>query len=58
MIETSMVRVFLRHLFKKLSNINGFMAITKQYSHLKIEKTQHIPRAFHENGMPFCYFRR
>jgi hypothetical protein len=32
-----MVRVFLRHLFKKVSNIKGLQAVWKQYLLLKIE---------------------
>ncbi|MVB09557.1 hypothetical protein CAFE_02130 [Caprobacter fermentans] len=32
-----LVRVFLRHLFKKVSNTKGLRAIKKQYLPLKIE---------------------
>jgi hypothetical protein len=33
----ALVRVFLRHLFKKVSNIKGLRAVKKRYLPLKIE---------------------
>ena len=57
-VETILVRVFLRHLFKKVSNIKGSRTVKKQYLRQKLRKLALLFGNFIVRVTPFAFSNR